>query len=278
MRDLFEEEGAICLKNILSLEMIEKLRTGVEKNLSHPSPYSESLSNTMDSEGAVFFNDYCNWMNIEEFRHVIFDSFLPQIAAQLVRSNKINFYHEHVLVKEPGSSRKTPWHHDQPYYPIDGFQSVSFWIPLDPINKEENSVRYISGSHKWGKWFIPRKFATLQNYVISKEENDFEEKNYEQLIDNTLDTGIENGRYKILNWDMEPGDLVAFHYLTLHGAPGNQTLNRRRVVALRFTGDDIRITLKRPWQVSPPITANKEHGEELDSETFPVVYMRQSLH
>ena len=32
------------------------------------------------------------------------------------------FYHEHVLVKEPGAQRVTPWHCDQPYYPIDGNQ------------------------------------------------------------------------------------------------------------------------------------------------------------
>jgi len=99
--------------------------------------------------GAVFFNDYCNWMNIDEFKEVIFNSCLGEIAAKLIGAKKVNFYHEHVLVKEPGTSRNTPWHHDQPYYPIDGFQSVSFWIPLDPIIKEENSVRYIAGSHKY---------------------------------------------------------------------------------------------------------------------------------
>jgi len=75
---------------------------------------------------------------------------------------------------------------------------------------------------------------------------------------------------------MEVGDIVAFHYLTLHGAPGNLTKNRRRVVALRFTGDDIRITKRRPWVVSPPIYGGKEHGEELDSTTFPVVYRSQN--
>ena len=29
-------------------------------------------------------------------------------------------YHEHVLTKEPGTTKRTPWHHDQSYYPIDG--------------------------------------------------------------------------------------------------------------------------------------------------------------
>ena len=38
-----------------------------------------------------------------------------------------------VLVKEPGTKEKTPWHHDQPYSPIDGADIISFWIPLDPV-------------------------------------------------------------------------------------------------------------------------------------------------
>lgn len=32
----------------------------------------------------------------------------------------VTFYHEHVLIKEPGANKKTPWHVDQTYYPIDG--------------------------------------------------------------------------------------------------------------------------------------------------------------
>ena len=39
---------------------------------------------------------------------------------------------------------------------------------------------------------------------------------------------------------MQPGDAVAFHYRTLHGARGNFTDRRRRAFSLRFVGDDAR--------------------------------------
>ena len=32
------------------------------------------------------------------------------------------FYHEHVFTKDPGTNHATPWHHDQPYYPMDGWK------------------------------------------------------------------------------------------------------------------------------------------------------------
>ena len=31
-------------------------------------------------------------------------------------------YHNHVIVKDSGSTRETPWHQDQAYYEIDGEQ------------------------------------------------------------------------------------------------------------------------------------------------------------
>ena len=52
------------------------------------------------------------------------------------------FYHEHVLVKEPGSATSTPWHHDQSYYPVDGDDVCSLWIPVDPVSEERFITRF----------------------------------------------------------------------------------------------------------------------------------------
>ena len=41
-------------------------------------------------------------------------------------------------------------------------------MPIDPVS-EESSVKFVKGSHKWGKWFHPRKFASESNYPV---END----------------------------------------------------------------------------------------------------------
>ena len=30
------------------------------------------------------------------------------------------FFHEHVFIKDPGTTHGTPWHQDQPYYPVNG--------------------------------------------------------------------------------------------------------------------------------------------------------------
>ena len=74
-----------------------------------------------DSDGGgAYFNDYCNWTWIEEFKKYVFRSPAAALAARFMKSSQVSFYHEHVLNKEPGSNKWTPWHHDQSYYPIDG--------------------------------------------------------------------------------------------------------------------------------------------------------------
>lgn len=59
--------------------------------------------------------------------------------------------------------------------------------------------------------------------------------NYLPVPDPERDPGI-----KVLEWQMEPGDAVIFDYRTVHGARGNQTTTGRRVLSLRWVGDDVR--------------------------------------
>ena len=67
------------------------------------------------------------------------------------------FYHEHVLTKEPGTAKVTPWHHDQSYYPIDGDQIVSMWIPVDFVGLDA-AIRFVKGSHSWNRY---KRFKTI---------------------------------------------------------------------------------------------------------------------
>ena len=37
----------------------------------------------------------------------------------------------------------TPWHHDQPYWTVDGNQVCSIWLSLDPVPREA-AVRFVA--------------------------------------------------------------------------------------------------------------------------------------
>ena len=97
----YQQDGAAVLRNVISLAWIERLREGVEQNLREPGPHAKHY--TPAGNPGMFFGDYCNWERIEPYRDFFFHSNASALAAELMGSPKVNLYHEHVLVKEPGT-------------------------------------------------------------------------------------------------------------------------------------------------------------------------------
>ena len=60
--------------------------------------------------------------------YFIYNSGIAEIALQLMCSKKVNIFHEHVLIKEAGATKRTPWHQDQSYYCVNGKQNISFGV------------------------------------------------------------------------------------------------------------------------------------------------------
>ena len=252
----FSNYGVVFLKNIIDKKWIKELQKGVELNFKNPSKYKCVYEKKNDKE--IFYDDYCNWQNIKEYQNFIFNSGIARIAKELMQSKKVNLFHEHVLIKEAESQKKTPWHQDQSYYCVNGKDNCSIWIPLDPVLKNV-SPEFIEGSHNWNKQFLPTKFFG----------NNYEHKDEEfQSIPNIEDN---KDKYKILSWKFNLGDAVAFKFSTIHGAPENISKNRRRAFSVRFTGDDATY-IKRKGEMSPPFPELKlKNGDILDSDTFPLL-------
>merc|ERR1712083_329685 len=80
----FDQDGAIVLRNVFSAEWVEKVQEGIQINLDKPSKYSEKLA-LKEGQGA-YFNDYCNWQTIHQFKDFAFNSPAAEIAARLMRS------------------------------------------------------------------------------------------------------------------------------------------------------------------------------------------------
>ena len=219
-------------------------------------PGEYAAENLHEGEAGRFFDDYCNWRRIPEFVEVVERSPAAEVAAALMGSRRVQMFHDHVLVKEPGTSKPTPWHQDAPYYFVAGRQTVSFWVPVDPVR--EASLRCVAGSHRWEKQVLPTKW-------LSEEDFYPDEDSYIPVPDPDAE-GMD-----VLEWSMEPGDAVAFSFETLHGARGNESTARRRAFSLRLVGDDARY-VERPGPTSPPFPGHgMRAGERLREDWFPVL-------
>jgi ectoine hydroxylase-related dioxygenase (phytanoyl-CoA dioxygenase family) len=250
MRAAYARDGVVLVKGLWA-DWVEQLRKGVEADMADPT---FQMVNLKPGETGRFFDDYCSWQRIPEFREVIFKSGVAGVAAALMGSQRVQLFHDHVLVKEPGTTKPTPWHSDGPYYFVEGRQTVSFWSPLDPVR--EASLRCVAGSHLWEKDVLPTRWMS---------ETDFYPGDHDYMP--VPDPDAQGMR--VLEWEMEPGDAVAFHFRTLHGARGNTSANRRRAFSLRLVGDDARY-VERPGPCSPPFPGHgMQPGLRLRTDWFP---------
>ncbi len=253
----FERDGAVCVRQAFSAEHVALAAGAIEANLADLSPRAKRASAADDG---AFIEDFCNWNRIESMERFIRESPAAAIAAELTGSSTIRLYHDHMLVKEPGTQQRTPWHQDQPYYNVAGSQNASMWFPVDPVPRL-SSIEFIAGTHR-GPWFMPRTFLDAQAKWFP-----------EGSLAEPPDFAADPDRWAVLGWELEPGDAIFFHMATVHGAGGVEGPNRRRVLSVRFLGDDMRHA-PRSWTTSPPFPGLADQladGAELDHELFPLL-------
>ena len=254
--DTFQSDGVVLIKGLFA-DHVETLRAGIERNMAEPGPFA--AENLKAGEGGRFFDDYCNWTRIPEFEDVIRNSRAAEVADDLMRSDRVQVFHDHVLVKEPGTTKPTPWHQDGPYYFVDGVQNVSFWSPLDVVTTA--SLRCVARSHAWPKPVLPTRWLSETSFFPNEDD-------YMPVPDPDAE-GMD-----IKEWEMQLGDAVAFNFATLHGARGNTSTSRRRAFSLRLVGDDARY-VERPGRTSPPFPGHDmKPGQVLREDWFPVIYQR----
>ncbi len=234
------------------------MERGIERVLADPGPMFKVASQPDDP--GKFVEDFCRWQDIEEFEQIARNSQAADVARELMGGGVVRLFHDHILVKEPGTRQETPWHQDQPYYNVDGHRNVSMWAPVDPV-AAESTLEFHAGSHRLG-WLMPRTF-------LDREAKWFPEGSLSEI------PAIEANRdeYEILGWDLQPGDAVFFHMLTTHHAYGVPGASRRRAFSLRFLGEDM-VHAPRPWVTSPNfdgLDLQIPEGAPMEHELFPVL-------
>lgn len=253
--EAYRRDGVVVVRGVLEVELLDELAAAVEANRLDPGPDA-----CVYDPDATFWDDYCNWERFDAYRRLALESPLPALVGQLMGSTTVRFFHEHVLVKEAGSAARTPWHHDQPYYCVDGDQLCSVWAPLDPVGPEA-ALEFVAGSHT-GPLRLPRRFVDHADY-----------DSYGDAFPPVPDIDADRDRHRILSWATEPGDVLVFHMRTLHSTPpAATTARRRRAVATRWLGDDA-VFARRPGPTSPPMTwLTLEPGAPLVHPRLPVAW------
>ena len=250
----YKNFGVIIVKDAFK-DWIDPLRAGFKKVLDKPSKHGRE--NVANNEGR-FFEDYCNWERIKEFKDCIYNSQATKIFTEATSSKSSQIFHEHIFIKEAGTHKETPWHQDMPYYCVSGNDTGSFWIPLDNVDKE-NNLQLILGSHKWPKLVRPTKWSNDQSWYSG-------DSSFMDL------PNIGDFKNDILIPELNLGDAVLFNFKIVHGSSGNKTSNSRRAFSMRFIGDDVKY-INRGGPTSPPFDGiNLKTGDMMREDWFPKIF------
>ncbi|MFT5503254.1 MAG: ectoine hydroxylase-related dioxygenase (phytanoyl-CoA dioxygenase family) [Gammaproteobacteria bacterium] len=125
--ECYDRDGVALLKGMFDQNWIYLLDQGLEVNCNQPGVRSRFWDR--EEVGRTMFYDSQAWQGIEEDRKFIFDSPCAKLAAQLMSSSMVNFYFDAVFVRSPGSLFTTPWHQDEPYWSVEGYNTCTIWMP-----------------------------------------------------------------------------------------------------------------------------------------------------
>lgn len=256
--DDFQRDG-VCYLPGLFVDWVEPLRAGLDRIMTSPHEYAFTSDSAEPGEPGRFFDTYCNWQRVPEFGEFALTSAAASIAAQCMQSNSAQFFHEHTFAKEAGTQKATPWHHDLPYYCVDGSQTASVYVALDDT-PADTAVRFLAGSHRDGNTYVPRRFRTGEDY-----DYDDPTMTSAPVPD---DTGNDE---RVISRPLAGGDAIVFDFRTLHGTTDAPVRTRRRAFSTRWLGDDVGF-VERSGVTSPPLDLDLQPGDRLPQTLFPTLW------
>lgn len=135
-------------------------------------------------------------------------------AARQILGNDIVLHHTKLFQKPPEKGAPFPMHQDWDYFPTINDSMIAGIICVSEATDEMGCLRVYPGSHKLGK---------------------IEGTSGQHESDLLAHYPLENAT----PLEAEPGDVVFFHYFTIHGSMPNRSAKTRKTVLVQLhRGDD----------------------------------------
>jgi hypothetical protein len=222
--EAYKRDGAVLIPGLLNGEQMEAALKAWEWSLANPTKLNESR---LKRDGSpLFYADSYHPRIMEGYRDMLEASPIPEACARLWGSDPVWFIYEQVFLKEGGDVGRTPWHQDGSYIPMDGEDNTTAWITFEPLSKAD-SLEFVRGSHL-GPMYNTSKFDPSDETIPHDATLPYP---------NLPRIEAERDRFDIISWAVEPGDVIFFHFKTLHGGAPTRPDQRRRTLTLRFFGE-----------------------------------------
>lgn len=245
MRATFRRDGVVCLRGLLGERELADARVAYEWSLANPSP----SANTYAGGDGRFYQDLANRSAQPVYRDLVHATPAADAVAALWNAPDVWFMYEQVFLKEGGDTRRTPWHQDSSYLPVDGEQIAVVWISFDAVARE-HSLEFVRGSHN-GPMYDGSAFDPADDTTPI-----YGDGSLPRLPNIEAERQRDPTSWDVVAFGVEPGDAVVFHPGLLHGGAATHAGARRRTLSLRFFGADAHYA-QRPFLTDKTIPESK---------------------
>ena len=214
------EEGYLHIPNVFTGDQIAQLHSEVDdlhrsmQQEPHPDAHitwEEHLDASAEPKIRQLLNSELVCPELE--RMLSPDSPLIGIMGQLL-GPEMMLFHSKLMMKSAQDGSITPWHQDWGYWQYHHINPSQYnaMLAIDAADEANGCIRFVPGSHKAGPI----------------DHKDFGTREFNKGLEGSI-TDRENRAIR-----MEPGDIVIFGALIIHGSAPNTSDRHRRANTFAF--------------------------------------------
>lgn len=210
----FQEQGYYRARGVFSTDEVRELESDFDRIVHQLTTSGEDINARwkLAAPESVIFHTH----NVQKYsacwlRALLHPRFLE--AATGILGPNVILHHSKLFQKPAEKGASFPMHQDWPYFPTIHDTMMAGIIHISEATDEMGCLRVVPGSHKLGR-------------LGGSDGNDAAFAEKYPLGD-------------AVTVEAQPGDVVFFHYFTLHGSKPNQSSRvRKTVLAQLHSGDD----------------------------------------
>ncbi|TWU30361.1 phytanoyl-CoA dioxygenase family protein [Bythopirellula polymerisocia] len=250
----FQRDGFITNVPLLSGAQCDALCEELEEFFQPGHEGSELWyeyhSNESTTPETALFHALGAWRLRPGFHDLLWNLAFVESSRQLLNAAP-RFWHDQLFCKPAHHGGVVAWHQDYSYWTrTEPMQHLTCWIPLDDCDKDNGSIQYVAGSHRWK--LLPRTELAGDMEGIREVLDD---EQWEALSNPTVVTA-------------KRGHATFHHPLMVHGSQGNSSARPRRVTVVNLVADGVCSVSDEPLLEGVPAIPL---GEPLDGQFFPLL-------
>ena len=256
----YHELGFVIGNSSLPDEFVDLLCNDLDslvspENVNNPL-WHECHLNECDNGTDVLFHALGAWRISESFHDLLWQPAITIPATQLLDSD-VRFWHDQLFYKPPKQGGGVAWHQDYSYWSrTTPMAHLTCWVALEDATLSNGCLQYISGSNHWELLPITGLAGDMESIkqVLSKQQ--FAALQNPQPI------------------ELQRGQMVFHHPLTVHGSFQNTTDQPRPGAVINMLADGVMSNSKSPLLAGTPVVSV---GEPVTGQFFPLLRKRSDF-